>query len=663
MDIIVNSLYSNKDVFLRELVSNAADACDKKRFLALTESDAPPEPMKLRISTDKEARKLTIEDNGVGMLKEELKENLGRIARSGTANFVKDLGSGDADVSLIGQFGVGFYSAFLVATKVEVYSKSFKKEGAGKIHKWTSTGHSYSLTDVAEGDADFFGEQSGTRIVLSLREEAQEYLDTGKLQDLLKKYSEFITFPIELFNEKIQYDQVVDESAPAPKEGEKPKMKSIPRSVYEWETMNKMKPIWLRNPEVVNSSEYTEFYKTTFKAFDEPLTVTHFKVEGQIEFRALVFIPTTMPFELTRDMFSPEGRAMRLYVKRVFINDKFDDLIPRWMTFARGVVDSEDLPLNVGREILQKSRTLKIIRKRVVRKVLDSIDELRENEPEKFDNFWNSYGKYFKVGLVEDLDYKDELKRFVRFFSSKSGDNQTSLDEYVARMKEGQDKIYFVTGEGKRAAEIAPAMEKMRQKDYEVLYMVDPLDEICSQSIVDFDGKKLIDINKAGLDLGLSEDEKKEKEEVLKEYESVATWLKKKLGERVQKVQLSERLVDSPATLVQGEWGMSPMMQRYMKSQTTSSASGDAFAMGSRNQAILEINPDHNVIKSLKNAMETVPESKETQDMVMMIFETASLLGGYTIEDPGEFAKRVTKLMEATGGGGSPGSMDAEVVS
>jgi len=362
-------------------------------------------------------------------------------------------------------------------------------------------------------------------------------------------------------------------------------------------------------------------------------------------------------------MFSPEGRAMRLYVKRVFINDKFDDLIPRWMTFARGVVDSEDLPLNVGREILQKSRTLKIIRKRVVRKVLDSIDELRENEPEKFDNFWNSYGKYFKVGLVEDLDYKDELKRFVRFFSSKSGDNQTSLDEYVARMKEGQDKIYFVTGEGKRAAEIAPAMEKMRQKDYEVLYMVDPLDEICSQSIVDFDGKKLIDINKAGLDLGLSEDEKKEKEEVLKEYESVATWLKKKLGERVQKVQLSERLVDSPATLVQGEWGMSPMMQRYMKSQTTSSASGDAFAMGSRNQAILEINPDHNVIKSLKNAMETVPESKETQDMVMMIFETASLLGGYTIEDPGEFAKRVTKLMEATGGGGSPGSMDAEVVS
>merc|ERR1712190_446076 len=496
---------------------------------------------------------------------------------------------------------------------------------------------------------------SGTKIKLHLKEEAQEYLDSGKLSDLLKKYSEFITFPIELWNEKVQYDQIVDESAPAPAEGEKPKMKSVPRSVYEWEVMNKMKPIWLRNPDVVNASEYSEFYKTTFKAFDEPLTTTHFKVEGQIEFRALVFIPSTMPFELTRDMFAEGGRAMRLYVKRVFINDKFEDLIPRWLTFARGVVDSEDLPLNVGREILQKSRTLKIIRKRVVRKVLDTIDELRENDPAKYDQFWSSYGKYFKVGLVEDLDYKDELKRFVRFWSSKSGDNQTSIPEYISRMKEGQDKIFFVTGEGRKAAEIAPAMEKMRQKGYEVLYMVDPLNEICSQSIVDFEGKKMVDINKAGLDLDKSDDEKKEMEELQKDFEPVATWLKKQLGERVQKVQISDRLVDSPATLVQGEWGMSPMMQRYMKSQTNSSASDSAFAIGSRNQAILEINPGHNVIKQLKNAMETDAESDDTEDMLLLVYETAALIGGYAIEDPGEFAKRVTKLMENTGGGSGGG--------
>jgi len=321
-------------------------------------------------------------------------------------------------------------------------------------------------------------------------------------------------------------------------------------------------------------------------------------------------------------------------------------------------------PLNVGREILQKSRTLKIIRKRVVRKVLDSIDELRETDAEKFEQFWTAYGKYFKVGLVEDLDYKDELKRFVRFFSSKTGDNMTSLDEYIKRMKDGQDKIYFVTGEGRRAAEIAPAMEMMKAKDYEVLYMVDPLDEICAQSIVDYDGRKLIDINKAGLDFNRTEDEKTELEATQKEYEPLATWLKKELGEKVQKVQLSERLVDSPATLVQGEWGMSPMMQRYMKSQTTSSAQDSAFAMGSRNQAILEINPKHPVIQQMKNAMETAPKSDDTKDMVLMIFETASLIGGYSIEDPGDFAKRVTKLMENMGTTGDSGgkTMDAEVL-
>lgn len=662
MDIIINSLYSNKDVFLRELVSNAADACDKKRFLALTESDAPPEPMKLRIQTDKEARTLTIEDNGVGMAKSELIENLGRIARSGTANFVKAVGSGEADVSLIGQFGVGFYSAFLVANKVEVVSRSFNDGPADKKSwRWISEGGSFSISESPE--EVFFGETSGTKLILHLKEEAQEYLDSGKLSDLLKKYSEFITFPIELWNEKVQYDQVVDESAPPPKEGEKPKMKSIPRSVFEWEVMNKMKPIWLRNPDVVNGSEYTEFYKTTFKAFDEPLTTTHFKVEGQIEFRALMFIPSTMPFELTRDMFAPGGRAMRLYVKRVFINDKFEDLIPRWLTFVRGVVDSEDLPLNVGREILQKSRTLKIIRKRLVRKVLDTLDDLRETSPEKFEQFWSSYGKYFKVGLVEDLDYKDELKRFVRFFSSKSDENMTSLAEYVGRMKEGQDKIYFVTGEGRKAAEISPAMEKMKQLDYEVLYMIDPLDEICSQSIVDFEGKKLVDINKAGLDLAKSEEEKKKMEDTIKDYEALAAWLKKQLGERVQKVQISDRLVDSPATLVQGEWGMSPMMQRYMKSQTTSSAQDSAFAIGSRNQAILEINPQNDVIKKLKLAMETAPEAESTEDMVMMIYETAALIGGYNIEDPGEFARRVNKLMESNiGEAGEGGSVDAEVV-
>lgn len=661
MNIIVNSLYSNKDVFLRELVSNAADACDKKRFLALTDGTSP-EDMRLRIMPDKEARTLTIEDNGVGMQKSELIENLGRIARSGTAAFVKDLGSGDADVSQIGQFGVGFYSAFLVADKVEVVSRSFKDPANERTAwRWTSDSSSFKISEAPEEKFDHI--DSGTKLILHLKEEAQEYLDSGKLADLLKRYSEFITFPIELWNEKVQYDQVPDESAPPPAEGEQPKMKSVPRSVFEWEVMNKLKPIWLRNPDVVNETEYSEFYKTTFKAFDEPLSTTHFKVEGQIEFRALLFVPTTVPFELTRDMFSEAGRAMRLYVKRVFINDKFEDLIPRWLTFVRGVIDSEDLPLNVGREILQKSRTLKIIRKRVVRKVLDSIENLRENAPSKFEQLWNSYGKYFKVGLVEDVDYKEELKRFVRFWSSSSGDNQTSLKEYVSRMKEGQDKIYFVTGEGKKSAAISPSMEKMRKLGYEVLYMIDPLDEICSQSMQDFDGKKFVDINKAGLDLSKTEDEKKSLEDSTKEFEALATWLKKKLGERVQKVQITDRLVESPAVLVQGEWGMSPTMQRYMKAQTTSSSQDNAFSIGARNQAILEINPESNIIKKLDNLMKLNPEAETTQDMVFMLYETASLLGGYTLEDPGDFAKRVTSMMDGHMEPAGGNSVEAEVLS
>lgn len=639
MDIIINSLYSNKDVFLRELVSNAADACDKKRFLLLTEREEQPEDMRMQIWADKERRTLTIEDNGIGMTKAELIENLGSIARSGTADFVKALGKGDADLSLIGQFGVGFYSAFLVADKVEVFSRSLNDLGSErKTWKWTSTSSDGTFS-IEDGSAEqMFGEISGTKIVLHIKEDGEEYLESEKLSELLKRYSEFVTFPIELWTEKVHYDQA---------EG------SASRSIFDWETVNKVSPIWLRSPEVVNQSEYSEFYKTTFKAFDEPLITTHFKAEGSIDFQALIFIPTVLPFELMRDMFSDDGRGIRLYVKRVFINDNFEDLIPRWLTFARGVVDSEDLPLNVGREILQKSRALQIIRKRVTRKVLDSIETLRQQEPEKFELLWNMYGKYFKVGLVEDFDYKDELKKLVRFFSSYSGSNMTNLAEYVSRMKEGQQQIYFVTGEGRRAAEISPAMEKMKQKGYEVLYMVDPLDEICGQSIVDFEGKELVDINKANFVLDKSEDEQQALESRQREFAAFTSWLQEELAERVQKVQISDRLVDSPAVLLQSEWGVSPMMQRYVNAQTASDMQGGASPMGVGNQAILEINAGSPVIQSLKASMEAAPQAESTRDMVMMIYETAALSGGYAIEDPGEFAKRVTKLMEMNFASGS----------
>jgi len=529
---------------------------------------------------------------------------------------------------------------------------------------WESdAGGKYTIREEEPAEP-FLGEQSGTKIILHLKEEAQEYLDSGKLSDMLKKYSEFITFPIELWNQKVEYDQVPDLDAPPPKEGQPQKMKSVPRAVFQWEVQNKQKPIWLRSPEIVNQTEYAEFYKATFKAFDEPLTVTHFKVEGQIEFRALMFIPTTMPFELTRDMFSEQGRAMRLYVKRVFINDKFEDLVPRWLTFVRGVVDSEDLPLNVGREILQKSRTLKIIRKRMVRKVLDTLEQLAQDQPAKFDTFWTNYGKYFKVGLVEDMDYKDELKHVVRFFSSAHAENMTSLSQYVERMQPGQDKIYFITGEGRKAVETSPAMERMRAKGYEVLYMIDPLDEITSQSINDYDGHKMVDINKAGLDMNMTETEKQEKESIEKEFEGVQEFLKKKLGEKVQKVTLSDRLVDTPAMLVQGEWGMSPMMQRYMKAQATSGSQDQNFNLGSMNQAILEINAKHPIIQRIKDISTSEPDSDDTMELITVLYETAALQGGYTLDNAAEYAKRVNRLLQdkVVSAAGSATVSDAEVV-
>jgi len=338
---------------------------------------------------------------------------------------------------------------------------------------------------------------------------------------------------------------------------------------------------------------------------------------------------------------------MRLYVKRVFINDKFEDLVPRWLTFVRGVVDSEDLPLNVGREILQKSQALSKIQNLIVRKFLDTIADLKESEPAKFLELWSMYGKYFKVGLIEDFNHKAQLKQFVRFLSSKTGDNTTSLSEYVSRMKDGQDKIYFISGEGKRAVEIAPAMEKIRSLGYEVLYLVDPLDEICGNSAMQFDGHEMVDINKAGFSFNRSDEEKDELEANARDFKHLASWLKKELAAKVQDVHISDRLVDSPAVLVQGRGGTSPMMQRYMNAQATSS--GQDTGMKFLDQAILEVNSKHPAIEMLKTSIENSPDAAATKDMAMTLYQTAALIGGYPIDDLGDFANRIVKLMEIAG--------------
>jgi heat shock protein beta len=501
MDIIINSLYSDKDIFLRELVSNASDACDKKRFLKLTDESSGGFDGRIRLIGDKEGNTLTIEDNGVGMTRKELQNNLGRIAQSGTKKFTEALGSGANDATnLIGQFGVGFYSAFLVADKVTVITKA---EGEPQLRWESESANKYS---ISEDDSEPM-EASGTRLVLSLKEDADKYLDDYTLRDMLKRYSEFISFPIELWAEKTEYDTIPDPDAEV-KEGEEPPTKTVPRTANVWETVNSAKPLWMREPKEVGEDEYAEFYKTSFKAYDKPMAYSHFSLEGQVEFRAMLFLPSTVPWELSQDMFNDNVKPMKLFVKRVFISDNFEqELLPRWLSFLKGIVDSEDLPLNVSRELLQKSRVLSIISKRLVRKSLDMFKDIAKDE-EKFDAFTNNFGRYLKVGVIEDRDNKDALLKLVSFASSTQ-EKASTLPDYVKRMKPEQKQIYYLSGASKAAAAASPVLERLRNKGYEVLFALDQIDEIALQGVGKFEDFDVIDAAKENADLGeLSEEEK-----------------------------------------------------------------------------------------------------------------------------------------------------------
>jgi heat shock protein beta len=647
MDIIINSLYSDRDVFLRELVSNAADACDKKRFLSITENETLAKP-EIKIKADPDNNILIIEDSGVGMTKDELVNNLGRIAQSGTKAFLDALGKGTADVNLIGQFGVGFYSAYLVADKVEVVTKSMQPNSPQL--KWTSNaGSSFTISEDDSGDEI---EGSGTRLVLHLKEDASDYLESAKINELLQRYSEFIEFPINIWKETTEYKQVPDEEANKDlKEGEEPKMKTVPETVEGYELVNKHKPVWLRSPKDVTEEEYKEFYQGAFRnSYDEPMQHSHFVLEGQVECKSVLYIPGMLPFELSKDMFDENARNIRLYVKRVFINDKFEDLMPRWLKFVRGVVDSDDLPLNVSREILQKSKVLSIINKRLVRKSLDMIEAIADDEDEtKYILFWNNFGKYLKVGIIEDDRNRKEIAPLLRFFSSKSGEEFTSLDTYVKNMPEGQKSIYYVTGDGRAAASMSPVVEKLTSRGYEVLFATEPLDEIMFESLREFKDFDVVDAAKEGLSLDDEEDEetKKEKENLAQEYKQVVEYLEALLAGKVQKVTVSNLLTDSPAALVQGAYGMSPTMQRYMRAQTV--ASGSDLGLDQMNQAVMEINPKHPIVADLERMIKNNKEAKETEEYALLMYDVASMTSGYDVKDMGGFAKRVMNLMHSEG--------------
>lgn len=655
LDLIVHSLYSHKEVFLREIVSNASDALDKLRFLSVTDPSllGNAGELEIRIKPDPENGTVTITDTGIGMTKEELIDCLGTIAQSGTSKFLKalkenkDLG---ADNGLIGQFGVGFYSAFLVAEKVVVSTKSPRSD---KQYVWEAVADSSSYVIREETDPEKLLPR-GTQITLCLRpDDKYEFSEPTRIQSLVKNYSQFVSFPIYTWQEKSRTVEVEEEEEPkegeeAKPEGEKKKTKKTKTEKYwDWELANETKPIWMRNHKEVEKDEYNEFYKKTFNEFLDPLAYTHFNTEGEVEFRSVLYIPGMAPLN-NEDVVNPKTKNIRLYVKRVFISDDFDgELFPRYLSFVKGVVDSNDLPLNVSREILQESRIVRIMRKRLVRKTFDMIQDISESEnKEDYKKFWENFGRFLKLGCIEDSGNHKRLTPLLRFFSSKSEEDLISLDDYVENMGENQKAIYYLATDSLKSAKTAPFLEKLLQKDIEVLYLVEPIDEVSIQNLQTYKEKKFVDISKEDLELG-DEDEVKERE-TKEEYNLLCDWIKQQLGEKVAKVQVSKRLSSSPCVLVSGKFGWSANMERLMKAQTLGDTSSLEFMRGRR---ILEINPDHPIIKDLNAACKNAPDSTDAKRALDLLYDTALISSGFTPDSPAELGNKIYEMMAMALGG------------
>ncbi|XP_062203736.1 heat shock protein 90-6, mitochondrial-like [Phragmites australis] len=650
MDLIVHSLYSNKEVFLRELVSNASDALDKLRYLSVTDpellKDGPE--LDIRIQTDKDNGIITITDTGIGMTRQELVDSLGTIASSGTAKFLKALKESQEagmDSNLIGQFGVGFYSVFLVSDKVLVSTKSPKSD---KQYVWEGEADSSSYTIREENDPEKLIPR-GTRLTLYLKRDDKGFAHPERVQKLVKNYSQFVSFPIYTWQEKGYTKEVeIDEDpAEAKKEGDgetkteaKKKTKTVVEKYWDWELTNETQPIWLRNPKEVSTEEYNEFYKKTFNEYLDPLASSHFTTEGEVEFRSILFVPATKKEDIT----DRKTKNIRLYVKRVFISDDFDgELFPRYLSFVKGVVDSNDLPLNVSREILQESRIVRIMKKRLVRKAFDMILGISCSENrDDYERFWENYGKFLKLGAMEDKENHKRIAPLLRFFSSQSNDELISLDEYVENMKPEQKDIYFIAADSLSSAKNAPFLESLTEKEYEVLLLVDPMDEVAIQNLNSYKDKKFVDISKEDLDLG-DKNEEREKE-IKQEFSQTCDWIKKRLGDKVARVDISNRLRSSPCVLVAAKFGWSANMERLMRAQSMGDTSSLDFM---RSRKVFEINPEHEIIKGLNAACRNNPDDPEALKALDVLFETAMISSGFTPDNPAELSGKIYEMMSS----------------
>ncbi|XP_023934838.1 endoplasmin [Bicyclus anynana] len=657
MKLIINSLYRNKEIFLRELISNGSDALDKIRLLSLTDTDvlAANPDLSIRIKADPERRLLHIIDTGVGMTRADLVNNLGTIAKSGTADFLSKMQDSGAAAGgaqemndMIGQFGVGFYSSFLVADRVTVVSK----HNDDKQHVWDSDATSFSVAEDPRGDT--LGR--GTHITLHLKEEAADYLQPDTIRALVKKYSQFINFPIHLWasrtetveepaEEEKDTDEDADEDAKVEDAAadEPAEPKRTERTVWEWQIMNDNKPLWTRKPADVSDDEYAQFYKSLTKDTAAPLARAHFVAEGEVTFRALLFVPRAQPAE-SFNRYGTKTDHIKLYVRRVFITDEFNELMPNYLAFIQGIVDSDDLPLNVSRETLQQHKLIKIIKKKLVRKALDMLKKIPDDE---YDHFWKEYSTNVKLGVIEDPSNRSRLAKLLRFQSSR-GSELTFLADYVTRMKPKQSHIYYIAGASRAEVEKSPFAERLVQAGYEVLYLTEPVDEYCLSSLPEYDGKKFQNIAKEIFDLDQSEAEKARLEAARVEFEPLTSWLGTQLNEWVTRATVSRRLARSPAALAATPFGWTGNMERLALSNAHQKADDAQRRHQLAQKKLLEINPRHPVVRELLRRVREDPDDPLARDAARTLYRTAALRSGFLLQEgqATDFAQSVEGMLQ-----------------